>query len=207
MTAAILKKALFALLKNYCFQSWKLNLGHLIPTFLNLGINESTILDQEFYDKMLRYRLKKNDQTFDIENFLPHFFKQRFHDSQKIVNDCENESEVDEVELKEIKSSYVDSEDEDIIREVGNEIPEDYHWEANKYAVLRRVIETISDLICTFPQLVTMLPDVKKNDWIESLVSFYIFGTVASDWHLIMDSQIYNSLKNAFWAMLDAYPR
>ena len=37
-TAAILKKALFAMLKNYAWTNWKFDLGHLVATFMNLGM-------------------------------------------------------------------------------------------------------------------------------------------------------------------------
>lgn len=77
-TAAITKKALFALLKNYGY-SWKFGLRHLVPTLLNLGMEESTILVQDNYDAMLELS-KPKTKGFDlnIEDVQPAFFKKRF---------------------------------------------------------------------------------------------------------------------------------
>ena len=77
-TAAITKKALFSLLKNYGY-SWKFGLRHVVPTLLNLGMEESTILVQDNYDDMLRLS-KPKTKGFDlkIEDVQPAFFKKRF---------------------------------------------------------------------------------------------------------------------------------
>lgn len=83
----------------------------------------------------------------------------------------------------------------------------DYKWEAIKYTIVRRTIETICDLICTFPKSTTFVPGDKSDNWLESLVGFYIFGTIASDWHLIVDSKVWINISNALRVMLDGYTK
>ena len=83
----------------------------------------------------------------------------------------------------------------------------DYKWEAIKYTIVRRTIETICDLICTFPKSTTFVPNDKSDNWLESLVGFYIFGTIASDWHLIVDSEVWINISNALRVMLDGYTK
>ena len=122
------------------------------------------------------------------------------------------ESDIDEeVNEVEYKLSYVGSDDEDDEQDGdANYVPEDYHWEPIKYIIMRRTIETICDLICSFPNATTFVPDksdCKNENWIESLVGFYIFGTIASDWHLIVDSEIWTNISNAFRVMLDGFQK
>ena len=94
--AAITKKALFQLLKNYGYTGWKLGLKHLVPTFLNLGMEESTILNQDIYDEMLQdSRPKTEGYEFKIEGILPEFFTKRFqeqsmYDILRIMDDFDN---------------------------------------------------------------------------------------------------------------------
>jgi len=83
----------------------------------------------------------------------------------------------------------------------------DYKWDAIKYNIVRRTIETICDLICTFPKSTTFVPGEKSDNWLESLVGFYIFGTIASDWHLIVDSEVWINISNALRVMLDGYTK
>jgi hypothetical protein len=88
-----------------------------------------------------------------------------------------------------------------------NNIPVDYKWDAIKYTIVRRTIETICDLICTFPKSTTFVPGDKSDNWLESLVGFYIFGTIATDWHLIVDSEVCKNISNALRVMLDGYTK
>ena len=77
-TAAITKKALFSLLKNYAY-TWKLGLRHLVPTLLNLGMEVSTILVQENYDDFLYLsKPKSTGHEFNIYDYMPKFFEKRW---------------------------------------------------------------------------------------------------------------------------------
>ena len=106
---------------------------------------------------------------------------------------------------EELKLSYVGSEDEeDEYRKDSEELPEDYHWEPVKYVIVRRTIETICDLICTFPKSTTFV-HTKGENYNECLVAFYLFGTIASDWHLIVDSEIWTNISSAMRVMLDGF--
>ena len=59
-----------------------------------------------------------------------------------------------------------------------------------KYELVIRTVKTICDLVCSFPQKCDVVPDKKSEEWTESLVTFYIFSTLASDWHFLWDPYI-----------------
>ena len=61
------KKALFDLLRNYGFSSFKLRLKHLFPCLLNLGFNQKVLLNEEHYLKALDDRID-NVKTWYREN-------------------------------------------------------------------------------------------------------------------------------------------
>jgi hypothetical protein len=122
MTASVCKKALFSLLRNYGYDGWNLGLRHIMPTLLNLGMEETAILDQTHYDNILTYRLQTNNIKFNIRQFLPTFFNERFNDEKTRV-ETEAEDSDDDYTTKEllngigisvghIKISYMDSEEE-----------------------------------------------------------------------------------------------
>ena len=81
------KKALFDLLRNYGFSSFKLRLKHLFPCFLNLGFNEKVLLNQEHYLKALNDRIstvkdwyevnKKKVYTWSFPKFHEFFLKRQ----------------------------------------------------------------------------------------------------------------------------------
>ena len=77
-----------------------------------------------------------------------------------------------------------DDEDED------PPLPGDYKWDPIKYELVIRTVKTICDLVCSFPQKCDVVPDKKSEEWTESLVTFYIFSTLASDWHFLWDPYI-----------------
>jgi len=207
-TAAITKKALFSLLKNYSY-TWKLKLKHLVPTLLNLGMEASTILEQENYDDFLiNSKPREAGHKFAVYDHMPIWFRKKYDQRAPTENENLVETDPDEDIIKgaeELKLSYVGSEDEeDEYRKDSDELPEDYHWEPVKYVVVRRTIETICDLICTFPKSTTFV-HTKGENYNECLVAFYLFGTIASDWHLIVDSEIWTNVSSAMRVMLDGF--
>lgn len=213
LTAATSKKSLFSLLKNYAFTGWKLGLRHIVPTMLNLGMEESAIMSQANYDTILGHRQDRNKISFSIDKVLPKFFVNRFEglkdgiDSGNPDPDSETECPDDLINaMKNMKLSYIDSGDEENAEDYAA-VPEDYKWDPFKYDLIRRCIKTICDLICTFPLQCTAVPEKKSDNWLESLVTFYILATVASDWHLITDSHIFGNIMDAFRVMLDGYSK
>ena len=77
-TAAITKKALFSLLKNYSY-TWKLKLKHLVPTLLNLGMEASTILEQENYDDFLiNSKPREAGHKFAVYDHMPIWFRKKY---------------------------------------------------------------------------------------------------------------------------------
>ena len=200
------------MLKTYNYDGWKFGLRHLVPTLLNLGMEETAILNQDFYvDKLLKERLERNDLRFNIQDFLPDFIKKRFETGGIInlsLDDADSEEEENPVQ-EEHKLSYlhIDS-DEESEGSSNDNIPEDYHWDPIKYSIVRRIVETICDLVTTFPTLTTIVPEKKSSqDWTECLVGLYVLATLASDWHLIIDSGIHCAITNAFRTMLDGFSK
>ena len=154
----------------------------------------------------MKYRLEKFleenvSMSFDINDHLPEFFETRRKSDELVEEDDSTDDEKNE------KLSYVCSDDEDVKRDEAK-ADEDFKWSPTKYTVMRRIISIISDLICTFPNLSSFVAcEARKENWIQSLVAFYILGTVLTDWHLIMDSSISCNLSNAFRVMLDGFSR
>ena len=136
----------------------------------------------------MTYRLGKLKKSFNIEDFLPQFFKDRYHNPSKQTDYHQDpDSDTDHEEYN-IKLSYLDSDSADE-NDNPRKTPEDYKWKKSKKDITIRVIKTICDIITTFPQHCEVVPFKEQSDWTQTLATFYILSTVASDWHLIGNVQ------------------
>ena len=211
-TSSIFKKSLFAMLKNYNYSGWKLGLGHLLAAFVNLGLKEASVLEQSYYTGMLQHRLSQTGIKFNIKDELPKFFQDR---EEELQASDENESaDEDCIPVEDAKTSYVDEMDEKEEFELDWQGQrDDCVWDPLKHSLIRRCASTISDLVCSFPKLTRLVPGNKNlseqeqaKDWIGSLASIYVLATVASDWHLITDSEIWRNIVSIVQVILDALP-
>ena len=114
--------------------------------------------------------------------------------------------------LAHTKIAYVDAveekdedADDDQVAPYLDETPEEYKCDSIQILAIQRLVSMTSDLITTFPKQSSLVPQKDSTDWIESLILFYYFASVAADWHLIMDSEIRNDIKTAFRCMIDAF--
>jgi len=220
-TAAITKKALFSLLKNYAYE-YCFGLRHIIPALLNLGMEESTLIDPTIY-----YMFYKDEAQYEgflgtyidvnkLKGFDINSFKPKFLD-QIIPNEVNGNYEISDSEdddlsetFQDIKLSYVDSDEEDDGGDSQEKkpLPQDYKWDTLKHELVQRTIKTICDIMISFPLKCDVVPRVKgQTDRCQVLAAYYILATVALDWHLIVDSRTRGNVMNAFRTMLDGYSR
>ena len=203
-TAEMTKRALFTMLRGpYDFWGWKFGLKHILPALLNLGLEESSVLNDETWNKrIMAYRLQELKKEFKIKDFLPQFFTDRF-DKGKKPGDLHVDPDSDtDGEKYEVKLSYLDSDND----ENGNPrpMPEEYKWKTSKKDITVRVIKMISDIITTFPHFCEVVPKDGK-EWTQTIATFYILSTVASDWHIIVNHKVKHYISEAFRVMLDAF--
>ena len=103
-TASISKKALFALIKNYDY-TWKFGLRHILPALLNLGIEESTIMDPNRYQEILSNCLEPKGLKFDIKKYFDiEKYLEKFDVSDRIsmYDDSDSEEEDEKIDVTEI---------------------------------------------------------------------------------------------------------
>ncbi len=164
------------------------------------------------------------------DKYFPEFFRKRYDNPDKIkqavngnsgANNAPPEGDDSDSELMEnddpsslahTKIAYVDAveekdedADDDQVAPYLDETPEEYKCDSIQILAIQRLVSMTSDLITTFPKQSSLVPQKDSTDWIESLILFYYFASVAADWHLIMDSEIRNDIKTAFRCMIDAF--
>ena len=134
------------------------------------------------------------------------FLQDRFHGDKQDYDMQNPDSDSDKEDPDfDIKLSYLDSDDE---KEVGPKpLPEDFKWKRSKLDMILRTVQTICDLITTFPECCEMVPQNNNKDWTQTLATFYILGTVAADWHINTHHKIRQPISEAFRVMLDHFPK
>ena len=160
------KKALFDLLRNYGFHSFKLRLKYIFPCLLNLGFNEKVLLNEAHYLKALEDRInnvkdwfKKNKNKIYKWSFpkFHEFFVARQSNPPGSPSTEELEKNYKAIHLDD-ESSPVGKSSHDKILNQGEEHDDDKLQIPSRSELLRlqqiesieNFVELISDLIITF---------------------------------------------------------
>ena len=159
------KKALFDLLRNYGFSSFKLRLKHIFPCLLNLGFNKKVLLNEEHYLKALDDRIcnvknwyevkKKKVYKWSFPKFH-NFFVERQNNppgspSTKLLQEGYKATHPKEEDRKLGKTSQHEKISIEIEDDPDNSIPPRCELlRLQQIEAVENFVELISDLIITF---------------------------------------------------------
>lgn len=174
---AIMKKALFDLLKNYAYK-WKMDLARVFTVLRNLGALEEAIGDEKYL------------REGSLERRLEVIQKQR---NEKLQEDTAQSMPVVVPKSHEF---YIKREHESFKTNIELDAE-------TKTRVIQQALDLIVEIFVTFHSNSVFRP--KSDDYISSLVLVYLIGLVASDRLMINNSFTWKTVVTYYQFQFDCF--